>query len=73
MRKAEQTAADLGKSLQCFLTEAIASKLELERGDASSKTVLSYAGMFRDSREESARIMETIDSGCEKVKPEDWQ
>lgn len=73
MRKAEQTAADHGKSLQCFLTEAVVSKLELERGDASPEAVLSYAGVFRDSCEESTRIMETIESGCEEVKPEDWQ
>jgi hypothetical protein len=73
MRKAEETAAGSGQSLQSFLAEAIKSKLGAEDGDATRDQVLSYAGVFRDSREESLRIMETIESGCEQVKPEDWQ
>ena len=73
MRKAEETAAGSGQSLQSFLAEAIKSKLCAEGGDATRDQVLSYAGVFRDSREESLRIMETIESGCEQVEPEDWQ
>lgn len=73
MRKAEETAAGSGKSLQSFLTEAIKSKLLAESSNAARDEVLSYAGVFRDSPEESLRIMETIESACEQVKPEDWQ
>lgn len=73
MRKAEETAAGSGQSLQSFLTEAIKSKLVAADDEAARDDVLSYAGVFRDSREESLRIMETIESGCEQVKPEDWQ
>lgn len=73
MRKAEETAAGSGQSLQSFLAEAIKSKLLAAGGDAARDEVLSYAGVFRDSREESSRIMETIESGCEQIKPEDWQ
>ena len=53
--------------------EAIESKLRPEATSAPRESVLSYAGVFRDSREESARIMETIERDCEQVKPEDWQ
>ena len=73
MRKAEATAAGSGQSLQSFLAEAIKSKLVAVGGNAARDELLSYAGVFRDSREESSRIMETIESGCEQVKPEDWQ
>lgn len=73
MRKAEETAAGSGQSLQSFLAEAIKSKLGVAGGDATRDRVLSYAGAFRNSREESLRIMETIESGCEQVRPEDWQ
>ena len=38
----------------------------------SGEDVLAYAGIFRDSREESARIMETIDRDCGQVRKEDW-
>jgi len=73
MRKAEETAAGSGQSLQSFLAEAVKCKLVAPDDDAARDEVLSYAGVFRDSREESLRIMETIESGCEQVKPEDWQ
>lgn len=73
MRKAEETAALSGQSLQSFLAEAVKSKLVATGGYAARDEVLSYAGVFRDSREESLRIMETIKSGCEQVKQEDWQ
>ncbi|MBJ7391625.1 MAG: hypothetical protein JHC85_08670 [Chthoniobacterales bacterium] len=72
-RKAQETAAVSGQSLQSFLAEAVKSKLVAVGGDAARDEVLSYAGVFRDSREESLRIMETIESGCEQVKPEDWK
>jgi hypothetical protein len=39
----------------------------------SKPSVMSYAGIFRDSREESARIMETIEAACEQIQPEDWK
>ena len=73
MRQAEEMASGSGKSLQSFLAEAIAFKLQSESEPLSRESVLSYAGVFRESREESARIMEMIESGCEQVKPEDWQ
>jgi len=73
MRKAEERAAGSGQSLQSFLAEAVKCKLVAADDDAARDEVLSYAGVFRDSREESLRIMETIESGCEQVKPEDWQ
>ena len=53
--------------------DAIASKFQPEINQARDNSLLSYAGVFRDSREESARIMETIESGCEQVKPEEWR
>ena len=39
----------------------------------NGEDVLAYAGIFRDSREESARIMETIDRDCRQVRKEDWR
>jgi hypothetical protein len=72
MRKAQEEAAARGKSLQAFLTEAISSKL-MPEGSGAKPSVMSYAGIFRDSREESARIMETIEAACEQIQPEDWK
>jgi hypothetical protein len=72
MRKAQDEAAARGKSLQAFLTEAIGSKL-MPEGSGSKPSVMLYAGIFRDSREESARIMETIEAACEQIQPEDWK
>jgi hypothetical protein len=72
MRKAQDEAAARGKSLQAFLTEAISSKLGPD-SSGSKPSVMSYAGIFRDSREESARIMETIEAACEQIQPEDWK
>ena len=72
MRKAQEEATARGKSLQAFLTEAISSKL-MPEGGGSKPSVMSYAGIFRDSREESARIMETIEAACEQIQPEDWK
>jgi len=72
MRKAQGEAAARGKSLQAFLTEAISSKLGPD-SSGSKPSVMSCAGIFRDSREESARIMETIEAACEQIQTEDWK
>lgn len=39
----------------------------------NGEDVLAYAGIFRHSREESARIMEAIDRDCRQVRKEDWR
>jgi predicted RNase H-like HicB family nuclease len=39
----------------------------------NGEDVLAYAGIFRDSRRKSARIMETIDRDCGQVRKEDWR
>jgi predicted RNase H-like HicB family nuclease len=52
--------------------EALALRMLADRVD-NSEDVLAYAGIFRDSREESARIMETIDRDCGQVRKEDWR
>ena len=55
-----------------YKVEALVLRILADRAE-NSEDVLAYAGIFQDSREESARIMKTIESGCEQVKPEDWR
>ena len=55
-----------------YKVEALVLRILADRAE-NGEDVLAYAGMFQDSREESARIMKTIESGCEQVEPEDWR
>jgi predicted RNase H-like HicB family nuclease len=52
--------------------EALVLRILADRVD-NGEDVLAYAGIFRNSREESARIMETIDRDCGQVRKEDWR
>ena len=52
--------------------EALVLRVLADRAE-NDEYVLACAGIFWDSREESTRIIETIDSGCEQVKLEDSQ
>ena len=52
--------------------EALVLRILADRVD-NGEDVLSYAGIFWNSREESARIMETIDRDCGQVRKEDWR
>ncbi len=52
--------------------EALVLRILADRVD-NGEDVLAYAGIFRHSREESARIMETIDRDCGQVRKEDWR
>jgi predicted RNase H-like HicB family nuclease len=52
--------------------EALVLRILADRVD-NSEDVLAYAGIFRDSREESARIMQTIDRDCGQVRKEEWR
>ena len=52
--------------------EALVLRILADRVD-NGEDVLAYAGIFRHSREESARIMETIDRDCGQVRREDWR
>ena len=52
--------------------EALVLRVLADRAE-NDEDVLACSGIFWDSREESTRIIETIDSGCEQVKLEDSQ
>jgi len=52
--------------------EALVLRILADRVD-NGEDVLAYAGIFRNSREESARIMETIDRDCGQVRKEEWR
>jgi hypothetical protein len=72
--EAEREASGRGESLQSFIAEAIRSRLHTgERRVAAVPSIMDFAGIFRSSRDESLRIMETVEEGCEGVRPEDWR
>jgi predicted RNase H-like HicB family nuclease len=52
--------------------EALVLRILADRVD-NGEDVLAYAGIFRNSREESAWIMETIHRDCRQVRKEDWR
>jgi hypothetical protein len=71
---AKREASGRGESLQSFIAEAIRSRLHTgERRGAAAPSIMDFAGVFRSSRDESLRVMETVEEGCEQVRPEDWR
>lgn len=73
LREAQAEAAGHGLSLQDFVAEAIRSKLHVPAPSKKTTSIMDFAGIFRSSQDESLRIMETIEAGCEQVRSEDWR
>ena len=71
--EAEREASGRGESLQSFVAEAIRSRLHPAPQVQSTPNIMDFAGIFRSSRDESLRIMETIEEGCEQVSADDWR
>jgi hypothetical protein len=72
--EAEREASGRGESLQSFIAEAIRSRLHTgERHGTAVPSIMDFAGIFRSSRDESLRVMEAVEGGCERVRPEDWR
>jgi hypothetical protein len=72
--EAKREASGRGESLQSFIAEAIRSRLHTgERSGTAVPSIMDFAGIFRSSRDESMRIMEAVEEGCEQVHPEDWR
>ena len=71
--EAKRKASGRGESLQTFVVEAIRSRLEAAATLANTPVIMDFAGIFKSSRQESLRIMEVIEEGCEQVRPADWR
>ena len=71
--EAKREASGRGESLQSFVAEAIRSRLHTAPSTVEVPGIMDFAGTFRSSREESLRIMETIEEGCGQVRPDDWR
>lgn len=71
--EAKREASGRGESLQSFVAEAIRSRLHIAPALGGAPAIMDFAGIFRSSRKESLRIMESIEEGCEQVRPDDWQ
>lgn len=70
--EAKRKASGRGESLQTFVVEAIRSRLESAATLGNTPVIMDFAGIFKSSRQESLRIMEVIQEGCEQVHPADW-
>lgn len=70
--EAKLKASGCGESLQSFVIEAIRSRLQASATVGDGPAIMEFAGTFKSSREESLRIMEAIENGCEQVRSEDW-
>ena len=72
--EAKREASGRGESLQSFIAEAIRSRLHTgEPRGTAVPSIMDFAGIFRSSRNESLRVMEAVEEGCEQVRPEDWR
>jgi hypothetical protein len=77
-RKAKATAAERGKSLKQFFTEALQEKLRQESPNAKKQQpewmkLFGAFGKTAAMRAENRRIEKTIDEAFEKIEPEDRQ
>jgi len=73
LSEAQREALGRGQSLQAFVAEAIRSRLHAAPFAGKTGTIMDFAGIFRSSREESVRIMETVAEGFEQIRPGDWR
>jgi len=70
---AQREALGRGQSLQSFVADAIRSRLLAASPTGETPGIMNFAGIFRSSREESLRIMETVAEGFEQIRPDDWR
>jgi hypothetical protein len=71
-RRAKATAARRGQTLAAFVTAAVEAKLTCDSTAASEKPWMRSAGVFRQQRGESRRILRRIEEGCEVIRTDDW-
>ena len=71
-RRAKLTATRRGQTMTAFITSAVEAKLQADKVAASEKPWMAFAGVFSDDLEESRRINQTIEEGCEQIDPRDW-
>jgi len=70
-RRAKSKAAEQGKSLRQFVTEAVEDKLRGERA-TDPKPWMKHMGKLKDLREETTRINALIEEAFENIDPEMW-
>ena len=73
LSEAQKQALGRGQSFQSSVAEAIRSRLHTTPSTEKPAGIMDFAGVFRSSREESARIMETVAEGFEQIRPGDWR
>lgn len=73
LRRAKATAARKGHTMAAFVTAAIEAKLSVDTDAVRDKPWMEFAGVFRQDRAESRRILRRIEEECERIHPEAWK
>ena len=73
LRQAKASAARKGQTMGAFINAAIEAKLKSDAKTGQEKTWMRFAGVFRDRRADSRRVLRAIEEGCERIDTEDWE
>jgi hypothetical protein len=72
-RKAKAAAAEEGKSLKDFFTEAVQEQLRRKSSQPASKPWESAFGGLKDLHRENLRIQKLISAEFEVIDEEEWR
>lgn len=70
-RTAKATAAERGRTLKEFMTEAVRDKLSAGHGRAGAPAWMQGFGKLKYLREETERVQAVMDQEFEVIEPED--
>ncbi len=56
-----------------FISSAVEAKLKADTAAEQEKPWMRFAGIFKDRRADSQRVLLAIEQACEDVRAEDWQ
>lgn len=72
-RRAKASAARKGQTMTAFVTAAIEAKLKSDEQSPEERPWMNFAGAFKDSSDESERILQAIAESCERIDPKEWE
>lgn len=73
LRRAKASAARKGQTMGAFINSAIVAKLKTDTEVGQEKTWMRFAGIFREHRDDSRRVMRAIEKECERIDMREWE
>ncbi|XOV72923.1 MAG: hypothetical protein ACFHW5_07015 [Verrucomicrobiota bacterium] len=73
LRDVKISAAKQGQTMGAFINAAIEEKLKMNQKASMEKPWMKFAGILKNHRTETKKILERIESECGRIDEESWK